>query len=279
MGRWTAQFKPKDEQGAALFITFLLMMVLAGMAVGVGTFSYNSVQAGKNQLMDKEVYYIAEAGWQRARQALAAGTWQAAASPGNSYTESFGAGEYIVTIVDNGGASYSITSEGYLPNHTTVSAQRKIVEDDVTATFTDGTNYSLTAGASASSVNGSNTASKANDGSTSTKWQAGVNGSGWLVMDHGSATTLNKIVVKEDANITGVTIEWSDNNSSWTTASGLSVIESPSKTWTATFTATSHQYFRASVSASSSKKPAVEEMEDYNSAVSALGNGAVTTQW
>lgn len=272
---------PTDREprhGAILLTTFLLMMVMAGLAVGAGTFAYNSLQTGKTQLMDKQALYVAEAGWQRARQQLVAGTWMAAASPGNTYTESFGAGEYRVTIVDEGGGTYTVTAEGYVPSQAVTVAKRQVVESQFDATSTDGTNLSLAATAAASSTNRSNTASKAKDGSMSTKWQASVNGSGWLSMDYGSATSLNKIVVEEDANITAVSIEWSDDNVSWTSA-GASVIESPSKTWTATFTAASHRYFRASVSASSSKKPAIEEMESYSATVSALGAGDVTTQW
>ena len=266
-------------RGAALFLTFLLMLVLSGLALAIGVFSNNSMQTGKSELLDKEAYYVAEAGWQRARQAIVAGTWVAAASPGNTYTESFGAGEYQVTIVDNVAASYTITSNGYVPSQANTAAKRKVLESQFTVTFSDGTNLSLTATASASSVNGGNTANKANDGNDGTMWQAGDDGNGWLVMDHGSAVTLSKIVVNENNNITGVTVEYSDNNSTWTTPSGLSVIESPSKTWTATFTSTSHRYFRASVSAASNKKPAVKEMQDYNSSVSSLGAGSVTTQW
>ena len=277
--RGVARLALQPQRGMALFLTFLLMLVLSGLAMAVGVFSYNSMQTGKSTLLDKQAYYVAEAGWQRARQALVAGTWVAAASPGNTYTESFGAGEYQVTIVDDGGGSYTVTSNGYVPSQATTSAKRQVLESALTVTSSDGTNLSLTATASASSESGSNTASKAKDGDNSTKWKANNNGDGWLVMDHSSATTLNKIVIEEDANITGVTIEYSDNNSTWTTASGLSVIESPSETWTATFTATSHRYFRASISASSSKKPSVKEMQDYNSSISSLGAGSVTTQW
>jgi hypothetical protein len=274
-----------------LLLAFLMMLVLSGLAAAAAVFSQNSLATGKAYLLDQQAYYVAEAGQQRARQALVAGTWAAAASPGNTYAEWFPStvttcpsgttpcGQYSVTIVDEGGGEYTVTSSGYVPNSTTYAARRQVAESEFSVTSSNGTNYSLTATASASSSDASNPASHAKDGSTSTKWKAGSNGSGWLAMDHGSAVTLNKIVVKEDANITGVSIEWSDNGTSWTTANGLSVVESPSKTWTATFTAASHRYFRASVSASSSKKPSVKEMEDYNSAISSLGTGEASTTW
>jgi hypothetical protein len=270
--------------GAALLTSFMLMLMLSTMALAVGVTSHNSLTGARSQLADKQAFWVAEAGWQRARQALLAGTWTAAGSPGNTYTEDFPpspatkTGEYRVTIVNNG-SDYTITSEGYVPSLSASVARRQVIEDEASVTFNDGTNYSLTATASASSTNGSNVPANARDGSTSTFWRAQNNGNGWLMMDHGSAVTLNKIVVQENNNITGVSIEWSDDNSAWTTAAGLSVVESPSRTWTATFTPASHRYFRASVSASSSNRPSVEEMRNYNSSFGALGTGEVTTQW
>ena len=95
---------------------FLLMLVLSGLALAVGVLGHNSLVSGGSQLLDKQAFYVAEAGWQRARQQLVAGNWTAASSPGNTYTESFGAGEYRVTIVDNGDGTDTITSEGYVPS-------------------------------------------------------------------------------------------------------------------------------------------------------------------
>ena len=273
------------ERGAALLLTFLMMLVLTSLAVAAATFSQHSLTTGKSQLLDKQAWYIAEAGWQRSRQAIVAGTWSAAASPGNSYTESFGAGTYIVTVVDNGGNSYTITSEGYVPSSTNPSAKRKVTETSLSVTTSDGSNSATSATATASSAAASHPATDANDGSTSTHWQASTAGDGqWLKLDYSaSPPTLTKIVILENANIAdnGVTLEWSDNNSSWTTlASGSSVIESPSQTWTATFSAISHRYLRATFNASgASKKVAVKELQSYNSSISSLGHGAVTTTW
>ncbi|MBI4343162.1 MAG: discoidin domain-containing protein [Candidatus Omnitrophica bacterium] len=268
------------RRGAALFVTFLLMLVMAGLALAVGVASHNSLMGGKSQLHDKQAFYLAEAGWQRARQALVAGTWTAAASPGNTYTESFGAGEYSVTIVDNGDSTYTITSSGYIPSQASAIAQRRVVEASAAAGTSSGTNLSLAATASASSSNGTNLPALAKDALGSTHWEAGTNGNGqWLAMDYLAATTLNQIIVEEHNFIDGVTIEYSDDASSWTTVSGLSVVESPAKTWTADFTASSHRYFRAVFTASASnKKVAVTEMESYSTSFS-LGTGTFRTQW
>jgi hypothetical protein len=260
------------------------MLVLVGLATAVGVFSQNSLLTGKSQLLDRQAFDVAEAGLQRARQALAAGTWSASSCPsGSPCTESFPPGtpigQYQVTIT--GSNPYTITSNGYVPDATTWSARRQTVSSNV-STFTNLARSPGVVG-SASSSNGSNTPDLAKDGSTSTKWQANTNGSdSWLAMDFQIAMTLDQIIVREDANIDGLTIEWSDDNSSWTVASGLSVVESPSQTWTATFTATSHRYFRSQfTSVPANKKVTVEELETYNTAggTVSLTTGDFSTQW
>ena len=263
-----------------LFMTFLMMLVLAGLGLAVGIAAHNHVVGGHSQLLDRQAFYIAEAGWQRARQAIAAGTWTAAASPGNTYTESFGTGEYLVTVVDNGDGTYTITSDGYVPSQSQMIARREVIERSLSASAS-GTNYSLTATAGASSAQVPHPASHSNDNdATTTYWRANTNGNGqWLKMDHGSAVSLNQIVVLEENEINGVTIESSSDGSSWSTVSGLSVTESPAKTWTCDFTAATQRYFRAVFTASgSSKKVSVYEYQSYNTAPS-LGQGAVGTQW
>lgn len=268
----------------ALLLVFLLMLVLAGLALAVGTWAHNSMVMGKAALLDRQAYYVAVAGWQRARQAVMAGTWLAAASPGNSYTESFGAGEYVVTIVDEGGDEYTITSAAYVPNQSTPAAKREITEEQLDVTVSNGTNQALSATASASTEQADHPASDANDDSTGSFWRASTTGDGqWLKMNFGgSPPTLNRIVIRENANVAdnGVTLEWSDDNSTWTTiASGSQVLEDPGKTWTATFTAAAHRYIRATFDATGSNRVSVEEMRAYNSSLSALGRGEVTTQW
>lgn len=265
--------------GAALLTTFLLMLVLAGLGTAVSAFARNSQLIGGATLRDQQAFYIAEAGLARARQALAAGTWQAAASPGNSYSESFGAGEYQVAIVDDGGGEYTITADGYLPDAASPLARRRVAEAGIAVTMSDGTNYALTATASASSSGASTPASNARDGDLGTRWRASTNGDGWLAMDFGSAQDVNKIIVREDANINGIVVEYSDNGTTWTAVAGQSVIESPSRTWTATFAAASHRYVRASIDAPNNQRPSVNELQCYLASVSALGQGEVTATW
>jgi len=255
------------------------MLVLSGLALAVGVFSTNSLVSGKSQLHDAQAFYIAEAGLQRARQQLVAEVWSA----GNSYTESFGAGEYEVTIVDNGDSTYTVTSNAYIPDSTNTIAQRQAVASSIPVTTGSG-NLSLSATASASSSQGSFTPAKANDADTGTFWRAQTQGNGqWLAMDHGSATTVDQILVKEEDKIDGVNIQSSSDGSSWTTVSGLSVTESPAKTWTADFTATSARYFRGVFTASASnQRVSVQEFESYDTSVSGVsldGEGTFTTAW
>lgn len=268
-----------EERGAALFLTFLLMLMLAGLALAVATFSQNSQLTGKSQFLDKQAFYIAEAGWQRARQAVVAGTWSAAASPGNTYTESFGAGEYKVTIVDNT-STYTITSEGYVPSQTTPAARRKVLETTVPVTTGGGTNLSLSATALASSSQNGHPPADAKDSQLNTFWSAENQGSNeWLAMDYGSATSLNQMIIREKDGIDGLTIQSSSDGSSWTTVSGLGVVESPAQTWTANFSSASAQFFRAVfTSVPSNKRARVKELESYNTSIT-LGQGTFTTQW
>jgi hypothetical protein len=278
-----ADARASAQRGAVLFLTFLLMLIVSGLAFAVGVFAWNSQLTGKSAVLDKQAFHIAEAGLQRARQALVAETWTAATGAGNTYTESFGAGQYQVTIVDNGDDTYTITSGGYVGSTSTYSARRQVIAADVPVTESN-TNKALTATASASSVNGSHTAGKANDDSMSTYWEAGTNGSGqWLAMDHGSATTVDQIIVEENNRIDGVTIEYSSDGSSWSTVPGLSVVESPAKTWTCDFDATSARYFRGVFTASgSSRKVSVEEFQAYDTTAASVtldGNGTFSTSW
>jgi Tfp pilus assembly protein PilX len=276
-----------DKRGAALLITLVFLLVLVGLATAAAIFAQNSQLTAKAQLLDKQAFYIAEAGIHRARQQVEAGNW----ASGSTNTESFGAGEYSVTIADNGdcasGSSdceYTVTSNAYIPSSSSYVARRQLVEDEIPVTVSN-TNLSLTATASASSAESGKPASNANDGNTGTEWRASTAGNGqWLRMDHGSATTVNRIVVLEKDNIDGISaVEYSDNGSTWTAVSGLSVVESPSKTWTSNFTSTSHRYFRVVFTASGSgDKVRVKEQQHYNTAsgtVSINGSGDYTTSW
>jgi len=264
------------RRGAVLLLTFFLLLVLAGIALAVGTFAQNSLVTGKSQLLDHQAFEVAMTGAQRARQAFAAGTWAA----GSTNTESFGPGQCTVTI--SASSPYTITSDGYVPTVATWVTRRRVTVSSVTSS----TNLALNPNviATASSSNGSRTPERARDGSTSTDWRANTTGSGqWLKFDFQAATTVSQIVIDENQNITGVTVDWSDDDSSWTAGPAATVSGSGNnQTYTVTFTPdVLHRYFRATFTASGgSSRVGVDEMTGSNSAGTlALSQGTFATQW
>ena len=52
-----------DQRGAALMLTFLLMLVLTGITLAVGVFAQNSLVTGKSQLLDQHAFDVGT--WQR----------------------------------------------------------------------------------------------------------------------------------------------------------------------------------------------------------------------
>lgn len=273
------------ERGAALFTTFLMMLVLSGLAVGIGVFSHNSMVTGASQLQDKRTFYIAEAGWQRARQALSAGTWSA---DGTSHTEQpfgAGAGEYVVTIVNNGDGTYTITSDGYVPSQAVAVARRRIVEASMPVNDTT-TNQSRTGGttatASSSQPGAGNTPARAIDNDNETRWSAGTRGSGsWLAINLTGQRAIERILIDERENIAALTIEMSADGSAWASIPGLSCSEAPAgsqpATWTCTFPAVRERYFRVRcTSVPAGQRARVEEFESY---APQYGFGSVRTQW
>lgn len=259
------------QRGAILLLTFLMMLVMAALATAIAVFAQVGMASGRAQLLVAQARYVAEAGWQRAREAIVAGD----ATCSGGCTESLGAGQYQVTVTGSG--PYTITSDGYVPSAANPQARRRTVESSVPLNNTS-TNQSLAATASASSSQGGNTPDKANDGNTGTRWRAETEGSNeWLTMDYGSLMTLDRIVILERDNIDGLTIELSSDASAWTTVPALSVVESPSKTWTATFASARKRYFRARfTSVPVGQRASVEEFQSF---APRLGLGARTSQW
>src|SRR5207244_2849274 len=79
----------------------------------------------------------------------------------------------------------------------------------------------LSATATSSSVNGTNTAAKAVDGSTTTRWES-VQGTAadpsWITVDLGSAQSISEVkLIWENACGKDFTLATSNDNSSWTT--------------------------------------------------------------
>jgi hypothetical protein len=269
-----------SERGAAFLLTFLAMLVLVGLALAVGVFAHNSVVTSRTQFLDRQAMYLAEAGWQRGRQAFAADLAGWGASSSN--TESFGAGQYTVAI--SSASPYTLTATGYVGTTSNYTARREIVESGVTRTAAGSSNSAGSATADASSEQSASFAAEnANDGSTSTTWRAGTQGSGeWLAMEFGSSTTLNRIIVREEQFIAGVSIQsCASGGTGCSTVSGLSCSESGT-TWTCDFSSTSAVRYHAVFTATASnRRVEVQEMETYNTAATGytLSDGTFSTQY
>lgn len=248
-------------------LTFLVVLVLTGLALAVGVFGHNSIMTGRTQWLDRQAMSLAEAGWQRGRQAFAEDVdgWGA----DTSNTETFGPGQYTVAI--SAESPYTIISTGYVGTTSNYQARREIVESNVTRAAAGSSNSATSATASASSTHSSSSVANANDGSTSTTWRADTQGSGeWLRLLFGSDPNLNRIIIREEQYIAGVNIQscTSSDTSSCSTVSGLSCSESGT-TWTCNFTTPSGDplYYRAVFTATASnRRVEVQEMESYNTA-------------
>lgn len=272
------------ERGAVLLITFFMMLMLAGLALAAAVFSQNSLVTGKSQLLDRQAVEVAEAGAQRARQAFAAlaAGWTANSTHTETLLATTGSplGEYTVTI--SASSPYTITSDGYVPSSANPAARRQVTISGLTSSTNLALNPHVVA--TASSSNSSNTPEKARDGSTGPQWRAQTTGSGqWLKFDFQTLTTVGQIVIDEDQNITGVTLEWSDNDSTWT-AGPAAIASGPSanQLYTVTFASDVwHRYFRATFTASGGgSRVGVDEMTVTNTAGTlSLSRGTFATSF
>ena len=270
------------ERGAVLLVTFLMMLMLAGLALAAAVFSQNSLATGRSQRLDRQALEVAEAGAQRARQAFAALVWTANSSHTETLLSSTGSqlGEYTVTI--SASSPYTITSDGYVPSTAAPILRRQVT----LSALTTSTNLALNPHvvATASSSNGSNTPEKARDGATGSQWRAQTTGSGqWLKFDFQTATTVHQVIVDEDQNITGVAVAWSDDDSAWTAGPAPTVSGSGNnQTYTVTFAPdVSHRYVRATLTASGpGNRVGVDEMTVSDTAGTlAVSHGTYATSY
>jgi len=260
----------KNRRGAVLIFVFVILVGLSGIVFAFLTMVSGEIKSAGAGLLNTQAFYIAEAGLAKARWALTDGGetigW------GEPDT-AFGEGTYTVTTTDNGDTTYTITSDGYIPDDINTLAKRRVMEENILASPASGNNISEKAVASASSVQGSNTADRSNDGDTGTRWRSNIKNGSWLRHDFGSSTTFNKIVFIE-SQIDSYTIGYSDNGSSYNAVTGA--LESPAGT--VTFDSVTARYLRLSVNGN---RPSVYELETYNTAGTgvSLGQGEYSTAW
>jgi len=255
-----------DKKGSVLIFVFVIMVGLSGLALALLTMTGNEIRSSGAGLWNMQAFYIAEAGLAKARWALTVD----GQVPGWSETDDFGEGTYTVTTTDNGDDTCTIVSDGYIPDVTNTAAKRRVIEQNI-PTDVQPPSLSLTATASASSVKGKDTADKAIDGDGRTKWTSNVNNGSWLKLDFGDPITFNKIVVN-GKKIGSYTIEYSNNDAAYKGVTNL--VELPA--WTCTFDSVAARYLRFSLNG---KRPEVNELETYNTAIAGLGRGEFTTMW
>lgn len=265
-----------NKKGAALILVFLVLVGLSGIAFAFLTMVGAEIGIAGTGLWNMQAFYIAEAGRAKARWALTVDgrddTW-------NEIDEPLGeVGTYTVDITDNGdGASYTITSKGYVPNAVNPLAKRQVVEKNIV--FGGAlTNLSLSAAISASSEKlPPGPATNANDGDSDSSWNADSKGGAWLKLDFGSSGIFDRVVYT-GSNINSVTIYYSSNDSDY--AEVINAVESPAGT--INFGSVSARYLRLNMDVDSNRTADVDEFESYNSAedVSAvLGRGEFSTAW
>lgn len=276
--------KLRSRRGFALLSAFIVMVTMSTIALAFLNMVKDDIKRIGAEQGDLQACYIAKAGMAKARWALT--TSGQAVGWGETDT-AFGTGTYTVTTTDNGDSTYTIISEGYVPNDTNPIAQRRVEQRNVSVAMSSLTNLCLGATASASSTRSGNVASNAIDGNLSTRWQANGNPSAgspqWLRVNMGSAKTFDRVVFTEPAGntITAYTIQYSANGSSWTNVSSPVAVKVGMVT-TVNFTAVTRRYHRIRITASAATRPSISEYESYdtNQAVSVtLGQGKYVTTW
>ncbi|MBN2069960.1 MAG: DUF4900 domain-containing protein [Candidatus Krumholzibacteriota bacterium] len=64
------RFNGGNEEGSALVIVILIMVALTGIAFGLSSLSVNETQLASNEMLDKQVFYLAEAGVEKSLRHL-----------------------------------------------------------------------------------------------------------------------------------------------------------------------------------------------------------------
>jgi len=60
----------RDNNGTALVIVVLVLVALAGLVMGISAVSVNETQLATNEMLDKQVFYLAEGGVEKSIQYL-----------------------------------------------------------------------------------------------------------------------------------------------------------------------------------------------------------------
>ncbi len=260
-------YRFEKEKGAILILTFIVLVTLTVIVLAFASMVSDEIGSTGAGLMNMRAFYIAEAGLAKARWELTAGGETAGFGEEDI---SFGAGTYTFTTTDNGDNTITIVSEGYIPDDINPVAKRRVIEKDIPITFT---NLSLSATASASSVQGPNTADRAIDGDSGTRWKSSVNNGSWLKLDFLSSITFDRITF-DGTKIDTYAIMYSGDDIAYQAVTNP--VESPAGT--VTFDAVLARYLRFDVNGN---RPEVIELETFDVAGSepTLGQGKFVTSW
>ena len=257
----------REEKGVILILTFIILVTLTVIVLAFASMISDEIGSTGVGLMNMKTFYIAEAGLAKARWELTAGRETAGFGEEDI---SFGAGTYTFTTTDNGDNTITIISEGYIPDDINPVARRRVSEKNIPITFT---NLSLSATASASSVQGPNMADRAIDGDSGTSWKSNVKNGSWLKLDFSSSITFDRITF-DGTKIDTYAIMYSGDDIVYQAVTNP--VESPAGT--ITFDPVSARYFRFDVNGN---RPGINELETFNVAGSepALGQGKFVTSW
>ncbi|MBI5024840.1 MAG: hypothetical protein HZC18_07600 [Candidatus Omnitrophica bacterium] len=118
----------RSRRGVALLSAFIVMVTLSTMTLAFLSMVKDDIKRNGSEQADLQANYIAKAGLAKARWAL---TTSAQAVGWGETDTAFGTGTYTVTTTDNGNSTYTIISEGYIPNDTNPVAQRRVEERNV----------------------------------------------------------------------------------------------------------------------------------------------------
>lgn len=246
-----------NNHGLVIVFVLIVFVALVSVAAAFWYMMNSDMKSSGRTLADAQAFYIAEAGRAAARQAITTG---GQAVPWTATNVSFGGGVYTVSAVYSDAPTnqhVTITSDGYLPSSTSPIAKRRVVEKSILYSAT-GINLSLAASATSSPYQGQNVPAQAIDGILTTGWVSSVKASSWLQLDYGSAKTLARVNIMGNK-ITSITVQYSNNGTSWTTVS-------TGPLGTQTFTSVSARYLKLVITSGANEKAQVDEYMSYSAA-------------
>jgi len=206
----------KEKRGVALLIAVLAMLMLTLFAIGFALETGTDIDVGRAYLEKVKTSYIAQAGMNRARNAISLNEtgWTLSQSVAETITppaESIGGGEFKVTASSEAvTGKVSITSEGGIPTaltgRTKRIAEEKVISRGGAVTLTATASTQQAGSLASSAIDTNNGGSKYSRG---TPWrsQAGANPGqsqgAWIIIDFGTPVQFDYMIFVRDTVYTG----------------------------------------------------------------------------